>query len=245
MAQKSKRPIDWHGADTRAAPGHAVRIRSGRLATSQRDHRLDNRIGKHLRPAETHRGEDAGAVRLWDSQVLGRAVRVGSGWRRRRAARLIAGADDHDAGAVRVIEPIVVTMRNNTLPRSVSEPLTTISTSGTHHMLIEAFIASYYGTKNVRRVSQPLPTVTTKDRFALVEPVIIDGQYLDIRVRMLRTHELAGAMSLDGYTFEGNQTEQKKQIGNAVPRRLATALCMTHLAHFAGRRRPTREKRAA
>lgn len=132
-------------------------------------------------------------------------------------------------GAVRVIEPFVVTMRNHTSPRTIDDPLTTISASGNHHMLVEAFVASYYGTTNVRRVSEPLPTITTKDRFALVEPVCVDGQMLDIRVRMFETHELARATSLDNYSFAGNKTEQKRQIGNAVPRRLATALCRAQL----------------
>lgn len=35
----------------------------------------------------------------------------------------------------------------------------------------------------------------------------------------------AAAMGLEDYTFCGNQTEQIKQIGNAVARRTAQALC--------------------
>jgi site-specific DNA-cytosine methylase len=58
---------------------------------------------------------------------------------------------------------------------------------------------------------------------------VVDGKMLDIRVRMFETHELARATSLDPYWFAGNKTEQKKQIGNAVPRRLATALCRSYL----------------
>jgi DNA (cytosine-5)-methyltransferase 1 len=116
-------------------------------------------------------------------------------------------------GAVRVIEPVIVTLRNHTAPRSVSEPLTAITSSG-NHVLVEAFIASYYGTTNIRRVSEPLPTITTKDRFALVEPVVVDGQMLDVRVRMLEPHELAAATSFDpDYQFSGTKTDIKKQIG--------------------------------
>lgn len=145
-------------------------------------------------------------------------------------------------GAVRVVDPIVVTLRNHTAPRTIDEPLTTISGSGNHHMLLEAFIACYYGTTNLRPVSQPLPTITTKDRFALVEPVVIDGQMLDIRVRMLHTRELARATSFnDDYFLAGNNEEQKKQIGNAVPGELSTALCLTALKPFAAARRQRRQ----
>lgn len=132
-------------------------------------------------------------------------------------------------GAVRVIEPVIVTLRNNGAPRSVDAPLTSIATSGNHHRLVEAFIASYYGTTNIRPISEPLPTITTRDRFALVEPVIVDGSMLDVRVRMLAVHELARATSLGEYVFTGNQSDQKKQIGNAVPRELARALCRSQI----------------
>lgn len=137
-------------------------------------------------------------------------------------------------GAIRVIEPMIVTLRNHVLPRSVMEPLTAISTSGNHHVLVEAFIACYYGTTNLCPVTKPLPTITTKDRFALVEPVIVNGQMLDIRSRFLQVHELARATSLDPYVLTGNQTEQKKQIGNAVPRELARALCRSQLLSILG-----------
>jgi len=52
------------------------------------------------------------------------------------------------------------------------------------------------------------------------------GTYaLDIRLRMLRPHELAAAMSLKDYVLKGKMEDQVKQIGNAVPVKLAAALC--------------------
>lgn len=139
-------------------------------------------------------------------------------------------------GKFAVVEPIVVTMRNHTAPRSTDDPLTTISGSGNHHMLVEAFIACYYGTTNLHPVSEPLPTVTTNDRFALVEPVVVDGYMLDIRVRMLQVHELAAAMSFDkDYEFVGTLKDQKRQIGNAVPGELSRALCRVQLAPYASK----------
>jgi DNA (cytosine-5)-methyltransferase 1 len=97
-------------------------------------------------------------------------------------------------------------------------------------------------------------TVTTKDRFALLEPflvkvnhaggdrisslrepfqtlitkrdnAVIENVGLDIYFRMLKNSELkrAQGFSVD-YKIMGNITEQTKQIGNAVPVGLATAM---------------------
>ena len=102
----------------------------------------------------------------------------------------------------------------------------------------------------VRSVDDPLFTTVTKQNTALIEPLmetiaedavlvglarqgrllILDGHIykLDIRFRMLEPSELAKAMSFTDkettYEFVGNKTEVTKQIGNAVPVRLACAL---------------------
>jgi DNA (cytosine-5)-methyltransferase 1 len=115
--------------------------------------------------------------------------------------------------------------------RSVKEPLPTITCAHRGEMaLVEPFLVKFYGSgKSVASVDQPAPTITTKDRMGLVEPVK-EGMWVDIRFRMLQPHELAAAMSFDGYEFTGNKGEQVKQIGNAVPVRLATALCRELIA---------------
>ena len=75
--------------------------------------------------------------------------------------------------------------------------------------------------------------------------VLINGQpfLLDIRFRMLMNSELARAMGFTDeeyqYEFTGNVTQVTKQIGNAVPVRLATALVREAL-RGAGRRRGNR-----
>jgi DNA (cytosine-5)-methyltransferase 1 len=74
-------------------------------------------------------------------------------------------------------------------------------------------------------VDKPLDTVTTKDRFGLVE-IFEKTPGLDIRLRMLQPHELAKAQSFpDDYKFCGDKGEIVKQIGNAVPGKIAAALC--------------------
>lgn len=103
---------------------------------------------------------------------------------------------------------------------SIDRPVTTVDAWG----VVEPMIMEYYGTQDsLHPVSEPLNTVTTKDRFALVQ--FGDGLYLDILFRMLHWRELAAAQSFPAdYDFAGNREEIVKQIGNAVPVRLAQSL---------------------
>jgi len=130
-------------------------------------------------------------------------------------------------GDVALCEPHLLPQNQGGSLRPVSEPAPTVACSGAIG-LVEPFLVSFYGNGQALSVSHPLDTVTTKDRFGLCRPVVeINGEryQVDVRFRMLQPHELAGAQGfLPGYKFTGTKTEQVKQIGNAVPRRLARAL---------------------
>lgn len=114
--------------------------------------------------------------------------------------------------------------------RSVDAPMPTVATAN-QHGLVQPYLVKYYsGGADAVSVDEPLPTVTTRDRFGLVEPLyfrIGDQPYmLDILFRMLLPHELAAAQGFrPGYRFTGKREDVVKQIGNAVPRNLARALC--------------------
>lgn len=130
---------------------------------------------------------------------------------------------DHRA----IVIPHLLPQQSAGALRPVSDPVPTVSTAGAI-ALVEPFLVSFYGTGQPHDLNEPTPTVTCKDRFGLVRPVVeIDGNryLLDIRFRMLQPHELALAQGFPKeYRFSGTKTEQVKQIGNAVPRRLARAI---------------------
>lgn len=112
--------------------------------------------------------------------------------------------------------------------KSVEAPLPTQDTSN-RFGLVEPFLVKYYRTGKTQSLNIPIDTITARDRFGLVMPKI-DGMALDIHFRMLQPHELARAMSFpDDYRFAGNREAKVKQIGNAVPVRIATALCKAML----------------
>lgn len=130
-------------------------------------------------------------------------------------------------GDLALIEPFLLGQQQGATLRPIDRPAPTVSTAGAI-ALVEPFLVSFYGNGQPHDIDDPTPTVTCKDRFGLVRPVVeIDGNryLLDIRFRMLQPHELALAQGFPkGYKFTGTKTDQVKQIGNAVPRRLARAL---------------------
>jgi len=141
-------------------------------------------------------------------------------------------------GEMALIEPYLVKYHGNHSGRidgtkrvhSIDNPLAAVDTSN-RFGLCEPFVVKYYGTANAKSLDGPLDTVTSKDRFMLVEPTT--GKTvaeLDILFRMLQPHELAAAMSFPkSYQFTGTREQQVKQIGNAVPVKLARACAMALL----------------
>jgi DNA (cytosine-5)-methyltransferase 1 len=145
-------------------------------------------------------------------------------------------------------EAYAVNMKGKSNAREIDEP-TFSQTATSHQYLSEAWIVKYYGNgKNAVDTNEPVPTVTGRDRFALAEASIVGsngkpkftpkpgelGLYIPdlgivifIRFRMLQPAELAKSMSFpDYYRFFGNREDQVKQIGNAVPRKMAKALIL-------------------
>jgi DNA (cytosine-5)-methyltransferase 1 len=113
--------------------------------------------------------------------------------------------------------------------RSLEKPAPTAITQQ-NYALVHAHLVKYFGQSMAQSVDEPLGTVTTKDRFGLVE-IFEKTPGLDIRFRMLQPHELAAAQSFPAdYKFCGTKGEVVKQIGNAVPGRIAAALCRELIA---------------
>lgn len=147
---------------------------------------------------------------------------------------------------IALVEPFIVEVNhgngkdaekgNERRVRSIDDPLKTV-TCKNGYALVEPFLTKYYGTgANVESINEPLDTITTRDRFALVQPV--EGEYgLDIRFRMLRSHELAAAMGFTEpgreYIFTGPHNMQVKQIGNAVAVNVAKALTYNLVKEYA------------
>lgn len=118
-----------------------------------------------------------------------------------------------------LVEPLFIPQHSCGTVRPVSGPLSTIATAGAIS-IVEPLLMEYYGNGVCKPVSEPVGVVTTKDRFAIIEP-----HKVSIGFRMLQPHELAAAQSFPkSYKFTGTRADVVKQIGNAVPPKIAEAL---------------------
>lgn len=108
--------------------------------------------------------------------------------------------------------------------RSIDRPLSTVVASKSPAGLSQPFLVDYHGNSTTAAVDEPLGAVETKDRYALCVPDAWPWG-IDVRYRMLKPSELQQAQGFPAdYEIVGNKSEQRKQIGNAVPVNLATAL---------------------
>ena len=136
-------------------------------------------------------------------------------------------------------------------PKSVAEPIETISAGGTHFAEVRAFLIKYYGNeRDGHTLFDPLGTVTTKDRFGMVT-VSIDGtEYAiaDIGMRMLSARELYAAQGFPAdyiIDFDWNgkpltKTAAVRMVGNSVSPPLPAALVRANLPELC-----TAERKAA
>lgn len=126
-----------------------------------------------------------------------------------------------------------VTHHGDSRTHDIESPLPTITGANRGELgLASPFLVPNFGERDgqeprTHSVDEPLPTITATGHQQLAIPVA-DGYRIDILYRMLNYRELARGMSLDDegsvYDFAGTSTEITKQIGNAVPCRLAKAL---------------------
>lgn len=94
--------------------------------------------------------------------------------------------DDHRA----LVEPFIVHLRGtqpaqiNASPRSVAEPVPTLTASGGHVALCEPFLVKFHGSHKGRSdgdgrvypISEPVPTLDTSNRVGICEPFVIGQQ---------------------------------------------------------------------
>lgn len=103
---------------------------------------------------------------------------------------------------------------------STAQPSPTIATNnqlGVVQPSLESFISTYYGRGGNTPVGNPAPTVCTVQGHGLVEPDM-SALVEECGYRMLQAHEAKWLQGFEReYVILGNQEEQFKQAGNAVP----------------------------
>ncbi len=119
--------------------------------------------------------------------------------------------------------------------QDVEAPLPTVTASGNHIAEVRAFLAAYYGSKDIgQSPDDPLRTVVTKDRFGLVVVEGVEHVIVDIGMRMLKWHELLRAQfgrfaaTYDMSPAE-SEAEKVRLIGNSVCPEVMEALARANL----------------
>lgn len=130
--------------------------------------------------------------------------------------------DVHECAGIAT--PFVVKWETNSKPIALDEPITT-QTSAPKFTLCTPIIVDTANAGHVRASSDPLTTLTTKNSMHVVSPIVDGSRLVDVCFRMMRPDELKRATGFgDDYFLAGNQSEQVKQIGNAVPVNTAESL---------------------
>ena len=170
---------------------------------------------------------------------------------------VVAGGQKHALVAAFLARHFGGPNGNQVTGQQLGLPIGTV-TGRDHHSLVEvslspdvdrrdqvrAFLIAYYGVDQDPRLQLPLPTVTTHDRFGLVTVHGVDYAIVDIGLRMLQPHELAGCTGFgEGYILDPvvdgkrlTKSEQVEKIGNAVPPDFAEAIVRANASVSALRR---------
>lgn len=130
-------------------------------------------------------------------------------------------------GGQMLIEPFLVESNHSgdRTAKSIEDPLPTI-TQRNGVGVVEPFIVPQGSNGTARSADEPLSTIMANGPSGhVVEPIIDTTTHrLVLLHRMLQPEELGIGQDFEGYEFVGTREQQTKQIGNAVPIKLARAM---------------------
>lgn len=122
--------------------------------------------------------------------------------------------------------PFIARLYGQSKAESIEKPLSTISCSGAHHMLITPFISAIGQTsarQRNRKLSEPLSTICTKQEHCLVSPMLIqyygNGHAVSIKepIPTLTTRDRYALVGTDKYGIDlGFRMLQPKELAAAT-----------------------------
>jgi DNA (cytosine-5)-methyltransferase 1 len=170
--------------------------------------------------------------------------------------RIAAGIEKYWKGYA---EPFLAVLYGTSNAQSLDLPLSTVTSSGAHHALIEPFITRYQGDHGGQQdgdnrnhgLERPLPTVDTSNRYALIQPFItaIGQSSAKDRSRSIdepistvvgkQEHCLVEPFILpnEGF-FRGNQARSIDEPLNTITSRGARALIEPLIVEYHGTSKP-------
>lgn len=215
-----------------------------RTALISPEYFIDNHYGNHGNAQNQSIEQPAGTILPTDKHRLVEAVPfiIDPQWSTRNGtpAKSI-DAPSHsllaNSSTPQLVQPFIMPTNYDNTPKSVDEPLPTIQASRRHHYIVNP---SHGG--HCSSTDQPCPVIVARQDKAPLYVVVVENgpvavevyeddteimikikQFMavyclvDIKMRMLRVIELLSIQGFPaGYKLEGNQSDQKKFIGNSV-----------------------------
>lgn len=157
-------------------------------------------------------------------------------------------------GAISLVTPFIAELRGGKDAASLSQPLSTVTTKGAHHALVEPFVLSMeHGGRpfivpvnhgltagcghRVYDIDKPMPTITTVDAWGVVQPFIVpqfgerDGQQprshsIDAPLPTCTGHG-AGAL-VQPFVISAGGPEGQGRNGRSVDEPMSTVLTYDH-----------------
>lgn len=82
----------------------------------------------------------------------------------------------HTSNRTAIVRPFVVKLRQHENAESVDAPLSTVTTSGAHHMLCQPLVLDHFKNGEAQSVDAPIGAQTTHDRFSICSPLVLGQQ---------------------------------------------------------------------
>jgi len=93
--------------------------------------------------------------------------------------------------------PFIARLYGQSKAESIEKPLSTISCSCAHHMLITPFLCRYNkGNNRVHSINEPVPTLDCSNRYGLVEPFISAQEHCLVSPMLIQYYGNGHAVSL-------------------------------------------------
>lgn len=75
-----------------------------------------------------------------------------------------------------LVHPYIVQLRGGQTAQSIEEPLSTVATSGAHHMLCNPIVLDHFKNGEAQGVDDPIGAQTTHDRWSMITPLVLGQQ---------------------------------------------------------------------
>jgi len=82
----------------------------------------------------------------------------------------------HTANRTAIVRPFIVKLRHNENAEGVDAPLSTVTTSGAHHMLCQPLVLDHMRNGKADLADKPIGVQPTHDRFSMITPLVLGQQ---------------------------------------------------------------------